>query len=317
MSPYRIALVAFWLPVVIFLGIIAFLCASPKMPAPHVSSSYAFNQKALWLRSALQREPKIDVLIVGSSMGLNNVNGEELSRILGTNRIVNASSWGMSLPITWHLTKELLNRTSPRLVILPVYFGDFQTSHMEEPDWSGFNALLSSWSELLPYLENPEGNYYREHYGDELKPGTRERQTYYGLNFDVYGGVPLNPDHFQTNPSRWDIYQRQELTAVPSDEALSALKEMTAALRESRTAFLVVACPMRQPAEEKFAVAAQKMLWDKVAPIVEDGGVFVHIPGGPDFDDSLFVDSYHLNAHGGKKLADLLAPTLKKLYPEP
>ena len=95
------------------------------LPAPHLSGSVSFNEKAGWLRVALG-QGKCDVLVAGSSMALNNV---AAGRLAGEGQsVINIGSFGVSPEDTLELLRIVTARCAPKLIVMPVYQGDFATT---------------------------------------------------------------------------------------------------------------------------------------------------------------------------------------------
>lgn len=316
MAPYRTALLAFAATVAVVLAGVVAVCRSSQMPAPRISASKSFNEKALWLRRALREGRKGEVLVVGSSMGLDNLDGGELAAITGNSDVVNACSFGMSVDEILRLTQEMLERFHPRLVIFPLYHGDFIEFEDKDLDWGLFKQCLDARSLAFLYAKTPDVLYYKENYALQKSAAARERRIYESLNFDATGGVPLNPRNFIIEPARWDRFKEQSLEEIrPNPDCLNKLREWCDYLRGRKIPFLVVACPMRQAAEEKFGPELNRTLWPEVKGIVEgDGGRFAHIEGGTDYDDALFADYCHLNSDGAKKMTGELSGVLREAY---
>ena len=315
MQPYRISLLFFAGTVAVFflgVAIIVWMVGDP-FPAPRISDNVSFNQKALWLRHAFEQHHPAEIIVAGSSMGLNNLAGEDLARITGTPAILNTCSWGLTLPQSLHVLHVVLDQEHPKIVILPIYLGDFEKPK-DTLDWPRFRECLFATSLAPLYLESLDGLYYEKTYREQKAEKVLNRQDYYSLHFDAYGGVPLAARDFSYDPKRWNGQRDQTLDQIDWDpEALADLREMASFLHRRKIAFLVVACPMRHVMEQKFGPQLDAGLWAKVSTILnESGGRFVHI-SGPEFDDSLFVDYAHVNLLGARKIADLLAPDLTRL----
>jgi hypothetical protein len=310
MSPFRVCLLVFGVVTVLFFDALALICHSPDMPGPYVSSSESFNEKALWLRKAIERRPSADILVMGSSMALHNIDGAELARVTGTGAIVNASSWGMSPEDSQEVIQILSDRLHPRLVILTCFGGDFMMRTRPAINWPAFDRCLSSPFLLPLYLSAPDGRYYWATYKDQQKPANKLRRGGESLNFDAYGGVPLSCEYYKGGGTE-DL--SPALYKSWSPDALGALDGIRADLQARNIRLLVVASPLSPRAEQIVGARWNTELWPEVARrVTAPGCAFIHVTG-PEFTSNEFGDSYHLNACGAEKLIRRLAPKLEEL----
>jgi|GEM_PF-3560795 len=314
MHPYRVSLIVFALSMAAFFVAVDVIIHSSRMPGPQLSDSVSFNQKALWLRKALHHDPAPEILIVGSSMGINNVNGEELARDLKTEAILNASSWGLEPAESTRIAQVMINHLnpSPKIILMPVCIGDFKKHGPKEIDWLSFERCLFSPFLLPLYLKYPDYNYYFTTIREQNVPAAINHTTYDSLHYDAFGGVPLSCTNFLYTTQRWDNYQKETLDPAAWDpNAIPLLTASALFFRVKKVHFVVVACPMRPAAEQALGSRADTDLWSKVqAALAPVGGTFIHV-ASPEYTDADFVDGYHLNECGSRKLARQLAPQLK------
>ena len=320
MHPYRLTTLAFAVVMAAFFlfagGLVITLRHEHKLPAPRISDSVSFNEKALWLRHAFQQGRTADIIIAGSSMGVNNLDAGEIATLTGTRAVMNTSSWGLTVPQSFDILRIVAPRLRPRLVIMPVYFGDFQKAQVRDFDWPRFQDCLFAPGLAPLYLENLDVIYFQKAYAYRQSPASYAHTFYESLQFDPYGGVLLSAQHFDVDPRRWEGVKDQHLNESLWDpDALSQLQQMGAYLRERKCALLVVACPMRQAMEARLTDKLEPELWAKLPGLLGAQGNFVHI-SGPDFDDSFFADYAHLNERGARKLTDLIAPNIQQALQE-
>ena len=143
---------AFAATILACLGGAAGLVASTgaDLPAPHLSRSASFNEKAGWLRGALA-SGRCDVLVVGSSMALNNV---AASRLAGTGHsVINIGSFGVNPEDTLELLRIVTARCAPRLIVMATYQGDFASDMPDDKTiaWPALRAYLSGGSALAAW----------------------------------------------------------------------------------------------------------------------------------------------------------------------
>jgi hypothetical protein len=314
-EPYRISLVAFCGGIILILTVLSVFIATHQesMPGPRITGSVSFNEKAGWLRRALQKNRSVDIVIAGSSMGVNNLDGEELAKIAGTRAILNLSSWGINISGSCQLLSALMDSIHPRLVILPVFFGDFRPERIRDIDLPLFKQCVLGGNLPWLYLRNLDPIYYYNTYRDQTSDLSLQRRSYSSLHFDAFGGVPFSDDHFQYDAQRWDSYRDDAAVDFQIDPAaLANLRATLENLKSRGVAVMMVVCPMRKVAEEKLFPATESRLWGPVRAMVEGaGGHFVDVGDRNDFNDALFVDSYHLNQNGARKVADCIAPYVR------
>jgi hypothetical protein len=319
MHPYRISTLAFSVTMAVFFLSAAslVLMLGDRLPAPHFSKSMALNEKGLWLRHALKQGRTAEIIVAGSSMAMDNINGAELAKIAGTDAIINTGSWNLTTPQSFKILRILMERLHPKLVIFPVHYGDFEKPELTALDFSLFRKCLYDSSIAPLYFQSLDAYSMQQAYLYRQSQQARNRQIFETLSYDNYGGIPLNPDHFSYNKSTWDGLNDPRLKDIAWDpEAFTAIQEMAVYLHEHHCALLVVACPMRPPVEEKFSAQFERELWSRMPALLGANGQFVHVPGA-EFDDSHFADSIHLNARGGTKLTDRLAPNIRELLQPP
>ncbi len=282
-----------------------------RLPAPRISASESFNEKALWLAHRLANGPDPDVLVVGSSMGVNNIHGSILRTELGAKGVVNASSWGLSMGETCTLLDELLPRINPRVVLIPVYHGDFDRGPTKDFQSHDLARLLSGGAEVSTYVRNLDLWYYARTLHSQAQRRPLGRATYDSLEFDETGGVPLACENFLRSDMRWNGFLRDK--PVPADfspAALESLARLGRVARGRQIAFCVVVSPLRLEAEKVIAPEVRANLWRSVRATVEGaGGIFIG-PGTEDFSDADFVDYNHLNRCGAEKFTRASAKNL-------
>lgn len=76
------------------LVIVLFLKKKIELPPPNLTDSFSYNEKLFFLS---QSDLKPEVIVLGSSMALNNINSNALIKRIKSNRVLNLSSWGMNL----------------------------------------------------------------------------------------------------------------------------------------------------------------------------------------------------------------------------
>jgi hypothetical protein len=273
-----------------------------KLPAPWISESMAFNEKARWLDRHLTSGVATDVLVIGSSMALNNISGPTIQGDLGVHNVVNTGSWGLTTESTRMMFGELLRHIRPNLVVLPVYHGDFRAAPPMEIEWPDFARSLGDGHEASLYLHNPDVWYYIKSYIDLKEGRALGRTSSTSLDFDTTGGVSLDCFNFHRSEARWNHFKSETFQVNDiSSAALASVGEMARMARDKHIAFWVVVCPMRPEAERTLSLEIRLALWQQVREQVEScGGVFIAKPSSLVLSDADFADYIHLNECGAK-----------------
>ena len=297
--------VAFTLSFAAFLGMVAGIAVINRnhLPAPRLSASEAFNEKANWLANRLEKAPAPNVLVIGSSMGFCNINGAALEQALdGDSVVINSCSWGLTAQDTCAFMEELLRHVSPQLIVYPICHGDFMPGRPMDFQSADISRILTTGSAPSLYLRNLDLLYYGK---TVIKQSIRRpggRGIYDSLQVDDSGGVPLDCLNFRRSEDRWSGYAKGKLTEADFPQSqIDALVHIARLARERNAAFCVVVCPLRRVAESGYALDVREALWQRVREATEKGGgVFIRsVPVS--FSDDDFVDYNHFNGCGAKK----------------
>ncbi len=290
-----------------------------SLPAPRISPSESFNEKARWLHNLGNK--KCDVLVIGSSMALNNIDWVSINPVLKNKSVVNTASWNMPISKSGTMLKYIAPICKPDLIVLVAFFGDFNVKENQPIDWEFFQQYLGSLNTGLAYLKSADLAYYTSTFVSLRIRANKGNSIYESLNFDETGSVILDCDHFQKSRSRWDGYDRYSSLMDKKEVQieLDGLLEIENIARANRSRLVVISTPLRKAAEEKIANTWATALWSDVAKSVQaSGGLFVQAGLLADFPDSDFADFAHLNKCGATKVAELIAPTIiKVLVPPP
>ncbi len=288
--------------------IISIVFFQNELPAPRLSSSTAFNEKARWIRGNLPQ--KCSTLILGSSMALNNIDAKILPREQFGKHVANVASWGMSMHDSEKMLKTIAPLCKPDAIILVTNYMDFNAAWSKDIDWALFSEFIRQSPYLLTYLRV----FDLGHFTSEIKSGRKNRKhgkrIYQSLVFDETGTVNFDCRNFKIDPRRWDGHKsrEQEFNAHQRAENIQALHQIAETAKQMNIRLYVFTSPIRYEAETGFLVDTRKNLWDEVNTIVSKyDGVFLQVPGSSEFGDELFVDFAHLNGCGAEKFTRHIA----------
>lgn len=291
--------------------IVSILFFQNELPAPRLSNSSAFNEKARWIRENLPQ--KCSTLILGSSMALNNIDADILPRGRFGEQIANVASWGMSMRDSEKMLEAVAPLCKPDAIILVTNFMDFNAAWSKDIDWVLIDEYIHQSSYLITYFREFDLRDFLSAIKSRHKNSKEGTRIYQSLVFDETGTVNLACRNFKIDPRRWDGHKsrKQELDAHQRAENIQALHRIAKTVKQMNIKLYVLTPPMRHVAETSFLVDARKTLWDDVKRVVsKSGGVYLQVPGSSEFGDELFVDFAHMNACGAEKFTRQIANEL-------
>jgi hypothetical protein len=300
-------------------GFFAFVTAFEKqLPAPRLSSSESFNEKARWLRELESKQ--CDVLVIGSSMALNNVDWAFIRPALNDMTVVNTASWDMSISASAAMLKYIAPVCKPKFIVLVAFFGDFNSKGHQPIDWQLFQDYFNGQPSPLVYLKSADLTYYLSTFSSLEKLSSKGNTVYESLNFDVTGSVMLDCKNLVRKKSRWEGYNSYLSHFSPEkvQVELDGLTEIERIAQANHSHLVVVSTPLRKVAEEKIAASWVATFLKKVKQSVQNaGGVFIQAGALANFTDSDFADFAHLNECGARKVATLIVPSMLELSAAP
>ena len=93
------------------------------LPAPAFSNSISFNEKIDFIKD--KDLSKIEYIVLGSSMSLNNINSQIMVNALGENYL-NLASWGFKISGSERYLKEMIDHfPNLKAVVISTGFMDF------------------------------------------------------------------------------------------------------------------------------------------------------------------------------------------------
>jgi hypothetical protein len=314
-NKYRkyIIIVVVLAPILFFLIMISTIVVfKNKIPAPRISNSESFNEKARWIQGNLATG--CDVLIIGSSMALNNIDGSLLKEMTQAKSVLNLGSWGLTTSESEEILKYVVPLCKPKVIILSTYYGDFD-NRPESINWKLFKDYVYGKSTVVTYLKSMDPIYYLSAYINRKHLKSSGNSIYQSLEFDVTGSVMFDCKNFQVDPARWDGQNKyQPLNPERTEANLSALISIENIAKDNHSQLLVVETPLRKVAEVTLFKPEIIHLWDAVTRSVNSAGfTFLKVRSHNDFSDEQFVDFVHLNKCGAIKAMKAIAPAVTKI----
>ncbi len=284
-----------------------------ELPPPPFTGSISFDEKAVWLAKHL--DDPCEVLAIGSSMTVNNLD----SAVFSGRHLINASSWGMKIQHIDYFLETLLEYVSPKAVLVVTAPTDF------ERDFRG--PALFDRARLKRFFDSRD--LFRSHVEllsveyligaiPEIRRDRVGRSTYFALDFDAGGGVPLDlvSEGFERWPDRWEKpVAREEGMDEANYESLAA---MARRCRDRGLPLVVVQAPIREDVlTERDRAFLLGRHWLRLAQICRDSGAGFHnFHGRLALAETDFADSTHLNRAGARELSKRIVPLLDEVISE-
>jgi hypothetical protein len=258
-------------------------------PPPMISDSYSFDDKMLFARNK-----KADILCLGSSMSFNNINSEEVIHYFQSDSYLNLSSWGMNLKDIFYLFKTYASIHKPGIFIINSSLQDFLEKSYKKVDYADLKKYLTGSQLSEYYMKYGNLIYYlkRLRYSKMVKS---TRNVYASLDYDKYGGVPLDSTRFIKNDKRWNYIPN---TAPDNKDQYSYLDSISEYCKTQNIKLIFFEAPVREGLLQK---QNKSILLTHIANVekilLKDGHTFIN-PTDRIWPDSLFVDGAHFNAPG-------------------
>ena len=251
----------------------------------------------------MSNKDRIDTIIVGSSIGLNNLQGivlEDSSKEV--KHVVNLSALGLQTTQVEQLSELFSLFPNTKRVIYSAQFedwsgaflfGDKEVDFAKEYTQLGKNSIdLTYTFYTFKHLIEFAKNHWK--WEKEYAPNN----TNHGLTFDRTGSVPLNMygediNHkmFTTPPPNTKLYEEDFL----------ALERMIKALQSKNIRFYFIAEPYRQYMIDNYndiRIAREKFVQKTEEITIQNGGKFIDLHKKLHLSDNYFADREHLNSNG-------------------
>lgn len=180
-----------------------------------ISNSVSFNAKADFINNNRQRFIDSKIIIIGSSMSLNNIDTKQIQDSFKL-KSINISSWG-----TKFMDFQEYKIWSKR-IIMNINFTDLGSSFITHKN--GFPITSISAIEMINIAT--DFSTYRNQFS-EINTYTKlgSDKCYTNLDFDSLGTAYLESERFEILKSRWDedIFLKHEITKNKVDEFVNSL----------------------------------------------------------------------------------------------
>ena len=270
-------------------------------PLP-ITGRISFDAKITFIKEHIDRE-KVDTIIVGSSIGLNNVQGTILEASSRKCRSVLNLSVYEATPTQ---IEQVLELTSifPHLkrILYSAQYSDFgYAGKLKDYDPAFIKAYLSDKLTLKEkisfYFHSCQNIFFciRREWNWRDKYMQNNQFTY--LGFDASGSVPLHIYGKDIIKSRWEKphFDKQ------SKQAFDALERMSQKAHKEKVDFIFVIQPYRGPLVQNFnhvRPVMQSFSHQAEQIVTRNGGKFLNLHDQLHLNDRYFADRSHLNDQG-------------------
>ena len=269
------------------------------------TSSISFDSKIYELRQ--RHFDTLSTIAIGSSMTLNNLNSNEWVSATNDSSFYNISSWGQSILEDCEIIRAMVPLYHPSRVVIFSHCIDFYESH------------VTNLSRIVSYLKYRYS--FSEAHFDALSIYSNTNQLYSSLqkdsldysslNYDDFGGVPLNIQGTHVDESRWNTMA--DFIFSPDNICYSALSEICLYLRERNVSFVLVNTPTRSHYYSDIIDDVYKHIHHCDSIISAQGQFFIDEMDFQAYPDSLFADCSHLNRFGASLLTRSVCNRLNQL----
>lgn len=256
-----------------------------------------------------------DTIIIGSSMGLNNINGIMLEDSSSSvDKVVNISAWGMKCFNLLPLIKGAVRHGNVERIIYPAQYFDFTPGpeikgvnpktafgYLNRNSFDTFLYVLSASKNLINMIDSFQ-DWHR----------FTNPKTYEYLIYDRTGSNQLDINQDNANPHRWGKIDSYTLAPFQK-ESLACLRELADLSQAYQFDLIFVVQPFR----EALITAHPELKQIMDAFILETKNILrfentYHVNAHQllELDDSHFADKSHLNIKGAnaktRKLTDII-----------
>jgi hypothetical protein len=283
--------------IIVGVYVFRFQISKNDIPAPPLSDSYSLNEKIEFLRSA---KKDAHVLAIGSSIALNNLHSETISKRIHGSLFLNAASWGMNMGDNYALLKAVYDIYHPDTLIIASSISEFELP-AKKADYKRVQEYLTAGDFIadLYHVRCFNLRYYMDNAKyKKLVQSTRNQYEY--LVFDQYGGVNIDDKDFKIDPRRWNANFDVKKMSVSNYDYVDSISTFC---KLKNIKLLFFQSPFRRGIYSNLGAKKLQELQahiDRIAAILKrDKQVLVNADKVL-WDDALYLDGEHLGTKGAE-----------------
>jgi hypothetical protein len=275
-----------------------------RLVAPAITGNVCFDEKVRFLRNSASKQ--CDVLVVGSSMALANVESQTMLKHLPpATRLLNAGAWNMKVGHIRAMLECLLGVYRPDRIILVCGMMDFYrdprpSQFFDAGEVTEFINGSSYWAAVLRHFDLQ----YYVRWSFSILQHRSTRKDYDSVMFDPWGAVPLDISFPEINPRRWNQKMDPAQVDPRQYEELGRLADL---VRSRGLRLICVQPPLRQGSIPVGAAAGVDQHWRRMEEILRSRGFHLfNLQKEMTLSDEYFADYSHLNEKGAVIFSDVV-----------
>ncbi len=268
------------------------------------SNSASYNLKAGFIKKNLDRLKASKIIVLGSSMALNNVNAVMIQDSLHL-PTMNLASWGLK-PDNFK-DAEIWNEN--KIVIYNIEFPDFGPSDIILKN--GFSFDINKPAEMFNIFRDFKTYLSQQSEAKGIISNTTDRDYGY-CQFDECGSVLLNDSNFHVRAARWnmDEFKKEQVDTAKLNHFVAVLKEITDSHKKDNKIIITFS-----PGRRVFYNQEKSNMVLKLALLLKEQCPDISFISryDADYPDNLYVDNCHFNRSGATKFTGEVIDSLKKM----
>lgn len=244
----------------------------------------------------------IENISMGSSMTLNNLNSEILTKHLQTDSYWNMASWGRTIGETKDMIEIMTALYHPSNIFIISYCGDFRYGSMDKCKSDVRNYLtIDNKSLNLFYMTKYQLRCRFQNEDEQYVSYISDTMTYTNLNYDPYGGCVLRV--YGNDVSAERMASKSDFSFDITNQSYQDLKDMCEYLQKCGVKLYFVNSPTKNDYyTNQEDVNAHIRYCDSLVSYYGHCYINEMIMGKYREDTITFADPQHLNETGAKQL---------------
>jgi len=296
--------ILFFILALIATGVVVYISYFAKHYPIPITNRASFDAKLKFIHENINVN-EVDTLIVGSSVGLNNIQGAYLEKVSKKcNVVLNLSVHGAYTRQTRQLLE--LSDAFPKLerILYVGQYTDLGITHQFK-DYNSKFLMKYIRNEMNPieiflvFFRACNNLFFCINRQMTWEKIYKNKDSFHYIEYDSTGSVPLQINAKITNPGRWGGAQPGHMPEI----SYGAIYHMSRRAFDKGIKFYFIQQPYRAAIAERDSRVKNALTTfsQRVSHIMkENNGVFINLHTKLQFDDTHFSDRSHLNSKGSK-----------------